>query len=149
MIYIFCKKFAVSHDFLYLRYSSWFIPFLHFFFENKNLYTSHPSRDSRKVWYMNHIKTSWKCSISKTCFANFFARFTRMKKKPNQLFSSVWRNQSYYLLYVFLNIVFIRNYIVNIYYLKFYASQRLSNVEKQRDTYLSFLHLSSLALLEY
>ena len=69
------------------------------------------------------------------------------KKNPNQLFSSVWRNQSCYLLYVFLNIVFIRNYIVNIYYLKFYASQRLSNVEKQRDTYLSFLHLSSLALL--
>ena len=52
-----------------------------------NLYTSHSSRDSSKVWYMNHIKTSWKCSISKTCFANFFARFTRMKKKTQINFS--------------------------------------------------------------
>ena len=82
----------LKHDIYFLQKicsESWFFIFallfmIHsfpaFFFENKNLYTSHPSRDSRKVWYMNHIKTSWKCSISKTCFANFFARFTRMKK---------------------------------------------------------------------
>lgn len=149
MIYIFCKKFAVSHDFLYLRYSSWFIPFLHFFLKTKiYIHHTHPEIAVRyDIWTTSKLHGN--VASPKLALPIFLPGSLAWKKKPNQLFSSVWRNQSYYLLYVFLNIVFIRNYIVNIYYLKFYASQRLSNVEKQRDTYLSFLHLSSLALLEY
>ena len=147
MIYIFCKKFAVSHDFLYLRYSSWFIPFLHFFLKTKiYIHHTHPEIAVRyDIWTTSKLHGN--VASPKLALPIFLPGSLAWKKNPNQLFSSVWRNQSCYLLYVFLNIVFIRNYIVNIYYLKFYASQRLSNVEKQRDTYLSFLHLSSLALL--
>ena len=121
------------------------------FLENKNLYTSHHTHPEIAVRYdiWTTSKLLGNVASPKLALPIFLPGSLAWKKKPNQLFSSVWRNQSCYLLYVFLNIVFIRNYIVNIYYLKFYASQRLSNVEKQRDTYLSFLHLSSLALLEY